>query len=302
MSYKWAVGAVMAVVSAVLVLPGVASAHHPELDGSVNCNDGSFNVSATYFGGTQGNNERTIEMFLDDGGSSDQYDGANNTTDWNPLVITQHTDTGPGPDFEWHNNGGTSNDHFHADDNYTGPFVFFEVDGTYYDLESFVQNDIDIRADINSGQDAYIEVRQTNSEDLDFDECVHDYCVNGDTGVDQLQFESTATGDCDPVRLCVDGESMTVTEFDAESLDGEKGSCTPGDLPPPNVPGLEEEPALEAVVEQAVAEVSPVIEVVALPSAGQGDVGGVTYTWVAILGLAVVAFGGATALMARPRK
>jgi hypothetical protein len=299
MNLKWAFGTVVAVLTAMLVLPGIASAHHPDLNGSVDCSDGSFNVTATYTGG---NSSRNIEMILSDGGGDDQFHGP--TNDWAPLEIEYHEDiVVPGPDFEFDD----SQDRFEADAGYTGPFDFFEVNGTYYDLASFVENDIDIYADINTGTDAHIEVRQTDSEDIDFDGCIKDYCVDGSNGVDQLEFESTATNDCDPVRICLaSGESITLTEYQANQLTEEftPGSCTPSEPPPPNVPGPEEEPE-EPVeeVQEAVAEVSPAVEeVAALPAAGQSDIGGVSYTWVAIFGLAVIGFGGATLVSARQRK
>lgn len=153
-----------------------------------------------------------------------------------------------------------------------------------------------------------IEVRD-DSQAQDTDNCgTTSLCIDGDTvtGIEYDLNQHGATNDCNPVRLCLDdNQSATVTKFDAEGLLEEgatRGSCTPSDTPPPTIitTVTEVEPQQ---VEQAVAAVfPPVEEVAALPSAGYGDAGGITYTWVAILGLAVVGFGGATALMARPRK
>jgi hypothetical protein len=64
------------------------------------------------------------------------------------------------------------------------------------------------------------------------DYCVETACLNGDyTG--QAVNVLTDTGDCGPVRLCVDGQSMTVTEYDANNLSGATdGSCVPSDTTP----------------------------------------------------------------------
>jgi len=299
MNIRWAIGSVVAVLAAVLVLPGVASAHHPELDGSVDCSDGTFNVTATYYGG---NGSRNIEMNLHDGGGVDQFHGP--TNDWSPLEIEYHEDTGAGPDFEWDN----GQDRFEADGGYDGPFEFFEVNGTYYDLESFVENDIDIEADINIGPDAWIEVAQTGSEDVDFDECIQNVCINGDAGIEQLSFEGSApTNDCGFINVCVggvNGEVERISEFDAEQAGLEEGECMHDDPPHENNPGPEEPAPEEPIeeVEEAVLEVAPVEEVAALPAAGYGDSAVLNLTWIAVIGAALLALGGTTALMARPRK
>jgi hypothetical protein len=303
MSIKWAIGTVIAVLSAMLVLPGVASAHHPELEGSVDCSDGTFNVTATYYGG---NGSREIQMVLHDGGGEDPFHGTSN--DWAPLEIEYHEDTGAGPDFEFDNNSGVNNDEFDADAGYTGPFEFFEVNGSYYDLESFVENDIDIEADINIGTDAWIEVAQTGSEDVDFDECVQNVCINGDAGIEQLSFEGSApTNDCGFINVCVggtNGEVERMNEHDAAELGLEEGECDFDD--PPEITTTSTEPEPEEPVEEvedAVAEVSPAVdEVVALPASGYGDDSNVTYAWVAIFAVALAGLGGATVLLARPRK
>ena len=113
--------------------------------------------------------------------------------------------------------------------------------------------------------------------------------------------DTAATDDCDPVRLCVDGESITVTEFEAAQLDGDEGSCTPGDIPPPPPGNPENPPEPVDEVEAIVADVSPVVEeVAALPAAGYGATANGNVAWTTGLGLALISIGGiATILIMR---
>jgi len=80
------VGAVALVAAATLTTPDTVSAHHVTLNGSVNCDAGTFKVDADYFGGNQ---NRII--VIDVGG--DRFDGAAN--DYAPSTVT-HTDEGSG--------------------------------------------------------------------------------------------------------------------------------------------------------------------------------------------------------------
>jgi hypothetical protein len=110
-----------------------------------------------------------------------------------------------------------------------------------------------------------------------------------------------ATNDCDPVRLCVDGESVTVTEFDAESLDGDPGSCVPTEPPPPTTTTPEPTPEPTQEVE-AVQEEAPIEEVAALPSAGSGGSGGGSAAWGIGAAALLISLGGVIAVAARPRR
>jgi hypothetical protein len=142
--------------------------------------------------------------------------------------------------------------------------------------------------------------------DSNSDEC-HTFlsiCYNGDQITVRDDSETKASNNCDPVRLCIDGESATVTEYDAESLlaDGAtKGSCTPFEPPPETIINTTTtEPVPVQQVEAAVSEVSPATdEVAALPSAGYGKDSGINHIWVAVFALALAGLGSSAALMAR---
>ena len=125
-------------------------------------------------------------------------------------------------------------------------------------------------------------------------------CVNGvfvEAPADQ------ATSDCDPIRICVDGESMTVTEFVAAQTEGaEVGSCTPSEDPPPEDPTPEPAPVEQIEEVAAVQEVAPVEEVAALPSAGYGDSSETSILWILTFGALLVGFGGSTVVAVRHRK
>lgn len=351
MSIKWTIGAVIAVLSGMLVLPGAAVAHHIDLGGSIECADGTWEMHADYSGGDS--NSVIFVAF-----EGDQYDILNdnlanndaaNPANQDEIDRDWGTDDGDGPNtefgvnttinhsveldnntadddfnfsplrdrFEVDGHGGTPDETDHLDS-------FIAVDGTYQNVDdrpddqvqletwlyfansdSVLDNDLHDNGDFADDGDSSDDWRDYDVFQITTDqfwvECGGEYCVNGDTGVEQLSFQSTATNDCGPVRLCVDGKSQTVTQYDADQIDGATiGSCTPSEPPPPPT---STEPQPETIAEEeAVAEVSPAIEVVALPSAGQGSAAGVSYTWAAIFGLAVVGLGGATALMARPRK
>jgi hypothetical protein len=134
-------------------------------------------------------------------------------------------------------------------------------------------------------------------------------CVNGDivTGVEFDLNQLGATNDCNPVRLCLtNGESATVTKFDAESLlaDGAtKGSCTPSENPPPTVTTTttvtETIPQPVEQVETAVSDVSPAVdEVAVLPSTGYGETGS-SFNWTALAAIVFIGIGASTVLVAR---
>jgi hypothetical protein len=64
------------------------------------------------------------------------------------------------------------------------------------------------------------------------DYCAETACLNGDFSAQAVNV-LTDTGDCGAVRLCVNGQSMTVTEYDADNLMGAtQGSCVPYEAPP----------------------------------------------------------------------
>jgi von Willebrand factor type A domain len=100
-------------------------------------------------------------------------------------------------------------------------------------------------------------------------------CVNGRFVTAQEGL--TATNDCGAVRLCVDGQSVTVSQFEADNLldDGAtRGSCVPAEGPPPPtpIPPTPVPPAPTQEVLAAVATPTPVavVKSVTPPSTGDG--------------------------------
>jgi hypothetical protein len=290
MSIRLALGAVIAVLSAMLVLPGIASAHEPSVNTEAECN-GTFSIDADYSGGTGALREY---VSIDGENWDDDFPGGP------PAGMTVTDDD-------------VAYNHSPGDDYY----LFEDVD----EAEDFFVLSGDYQSVVDNGGDVTVYVSQTlnlpnqpeNSgaegtiaAETSWEECRITYCEAGDhNGGNDLSFLATPDSDCDPVRICVDGESMTVTEFDAEGLDGEKGSCTPSEEPPPPPPTITEEPTPEAVEEpeEAVAEVSPAVdEVVALPAAGYGESSTTTYAWAAVIAVALLGVGGATAVAIRPRR
>jgi hypothetical protein len=340
MSIKWALGAIIAVLSAMFVLPGIASAHHPDVSGSVACNDGTFQISADYYVTTTPT-DRTERILI----NGDQLTATNNVPDGgvpagmtgtisedeagiSSAAIEDGNANGDPPYFNWSND----RDQFEANnyDPQSDPTVpdfnnFFVLNGTYDSVDN-VDGTPDDQGSVTVEAVQYHEdnnnfttteavepaaqsdpPRSATISTKDFwTECGGTYCVDGDTG-HNLSFD--ATNNCDPVRLCLEnGQSATVTEFDANSLldnGATKGSCTPTENPPPPPPTVtvQTPPPPVEQVESTVAEVSPAVdEVVALPSAGYGQTGGTNYTWVAVFALTLLGLGTTTALMARRSK
>jgi hypothetical protein len=299
------------VLGAVVLLPGVASAHHPEFDSELNCANGDYHIETTYFAGSdaQHSGSRNITMYLLNLPDVDQYDG--NPSDWENLQITTHEDVNDeGPDFEFD----AGDDRFEADNHYyPGPdgFTFFEVDGNYSDIDEFggFIDGYAIRADINRGFDAQIGVTEDYVGDPlrpdkleKWEQCVRPICVDGTPGAtEDLPFVNPGTGDCDPIRVCVDGQNYSVTEFEQQKGNLQTGGCIPYEPPtpptPPTTPPTVTTPP--APVQQVAAAVSEVLPA-RLPSAGMGpDETSSSFSWGAAAAVVLLGLGGMTALMAR---
>jgi hypothetical protein len=126
--------------------------------------------------------------------------------------------------------------------------------------------------------------------------CVVPLCVDGQH-VTVPQASETDTGDCDPIRVCVDGQNFLVTEHEQAEKDLDTGDCpgyeTPR-TPPPTPPTVTTPP-----VQQVAAAVSQVLPA-ALPSTGMGpDESSSSFSWGAAVAVALLSLGGLTALMAR---
>lgn len=296
MNIKWTIGAIIAVLSAVVVLPGVASAHDAGLSGEASeCRDaqGAFTIDWTLTSHAPSYREL-------DGFDENEFNGDfNNPPPFNENVDNGVLDVVDGSiapsltlaDFGLDGDGIHGNGSASAQTAYDGsgePNAIIYAEGR-------------VQWTSTSGNTVYAE-QDIRSNDVNRpDYCRMDVCEDGDL-VSQAVNEVNNTGNCDPVRMCVDGDSLTVTEFDAQSLDGEKGSCTPSEDPPViTTTSTEPEPEVPAP-EQAVLAVAPAVEeVAALPSAGYGTTSDASTAWAALLGLALLGLGGTTLLVARSR-
>jgi hypothetical protein len=301
MSIKWAIGAGIAVLSAMFVLPGIVSAHHAELSGEASdCRDaqGAFTIDWTLQSYAPNNREL-------DGFDEYEFDGDfNNPPPFNENVdqgVLDVVDGSVAPsltldDFGLGSDGIHGNGSASAQTAYDGsaepnPVIYAEGRVQWTSTQG---NTVYVEQDIRSN-----DINRPDYCRENFNICESGDFVKGDHAVNEAA--PTGTNDCDPVRMCVDGESVTVTEFDAASLDGDKGSCTPTEDPPTIITTVTE-PEPTPVLQQAVlSETPPVDEVVALPAAGYGSTSGSNVAWTAMVALVLVSLGGATALATRRR-
>jgi hypothetical protein len=347
---RWAIGAIAAVLGAMAVLPGVASAHHPEYEESVNCEVGTFRSAFDYEGGS-GNRILilTVEGDQYDGNSND-FDAAVSGGDPNNSLTASHIDEGSGDgnfNFSdsrdrWESDGAGDRNNFFV---LTGDFN--DVDGATGDDFDFVMDmygaddddDLDDtsipdssndRLDASPGESGDSLIRSMSVSD--FNGCVRDICVqlegNGyvnDSEYDWLVDENglckqigvcesgdivpenapqgvtiPGTGDCDPIRVCVDGQNFVVTEFEQQEGDLQTGDCIPYEPPPtpPTTPPTVTTPP--APVQQVAAAVSQVLPT-ALPATGMGpdETSSSSLGWGAAAVAVLLGVGGLTALMAR---
>jgi hypothetical protein len=307
MNIKWALGAIVAVLSAMFVLPGIASAHNPHVNTDTEC-DGTFSIDADYSGGS-GSLRQYVT--IDGANWDDGYGGGSGGTATPPagMSVTQDDSSYVA----------TPGDDYFLFEDVPDQDGFFVLSGDYQSVQDnggqvnvYVSQTLNYNgAPENSGATGTITAGTDGDQNAnnDWQKCQITYCQDGDyNGGSDLSFLATPDNNCDPVRLCLDnGQSATVTEYDAESLldnGATKGSCTPTENPPPPTPTpptviVEEKPPEEV----AVADVSPAVEeVAALPSAGYGPASsGTGFNWTAGLALALALFGlgSSTALVAR---
>jgi hypothetical protein len=303
MSIKWALGAAIAVMSLLFVMPGIASAHHPEVNGNTECN-GEFVIDADYSGGDLTQREY---VWIDGKNWDDSY-GNNGGTPPTGMTVTQdsaHYVEDPTIADYYKYAGVASQEDFFV---LKGDYQSVQDNGGDVAVAVFQTNDVDYappfsaNAPVNASDSETVTFGADGDQnpDNDWEKCVINYCQAGDSdGGADYSFLASPDNNCDPVRLCVDGESMTVTEFAAESLDGEKGSCTPTENPPPTTTTVTVEQPQAEPEEEAVAEVSPAVEeVVALPSAGFGRSGS-NYSSMALAAFLLIGIGTSGLLLAR---
>jgi hypothetical protein len=322
-----------------VVLPGVASAHHVTLEGTITCDDGSFNINADYSGGGEAkiirvwvNND---EYDIDEGdvvtnlGNNDANLAANQ-----PAVDEDYTENGQGlnttlsgsidldtdgdtDDSEF--NFSTDRDRFEIDghggsaDATDGLDNFFAVGGDFEDVENnggvtvetrmYGAEDDDDLDDTNI-PDGSNPLQDTDSKSVnvaDYSECIIAVCTDGEH-ISDYEFEQGAsTGDCDPIRVCVDGQNFLVTEFEQQESGLATGDCIPFEPPPPpsTPPTITTPPAPVQQVAAAVSEVLPA----RLPSTGMGPgENSSSFSWAAAAAATLLALGGMTALVARRKE
>jgi hypothetical protein len=331
MSFKLALGAVVAAVTGLFLMPGIASAEEPSYDQEIFCHDGTFSANLDYNGGPE-NRIIILEIEGDrfDGNSND-YDNVVSDNDADASLTASHLDEGPG---DGNFNFSNSRDRWEADESGAHD-DFFVLEGNYEDVDAadtgigddvgafdfevwlYGANSDPALADttIPDGTNPLLDaspgeagdtLQRSLSTDDFWEECGQSVCINGDANIEQLSFQGEMpTNDCGYFNACIDGEVERIQEHDANQAGIEEGVCDFEDPPEITTTSTEEvESTVETAEpseEEAVAEVSPAVDVVALPSAGYADTG-VNYAWVGLLALALAGFGGATALMARQRK
>jgi hypothetical protein len=301
-SIEWTVGVVVAVLAIMFVLPGIASAADPGpvVDASTAC-DGTFSIAASYVNG-QGTQREYVWI---NGHSWDDSFGNNGGTPPSGMSVSQDS-------AHYVANNGAADYYKYAGD--TTQDDFFVLSGDYQSVQDYGDvtvevdqtNDVDYVPPFKSG--AIVTASDSGAVgSTDWEKCRISYCQAGDSnGGSDLSFLATPENNCDPVRLCLDnGQSATVTEYDAEGLLAEgatKGSCTPSEPPPPAITTSSTEPTPKPPVEQEpISEVSPAVEeVVALPAAGYG-VTASGFAWTALAAATLSGLGTATLLAARRR-
>jgi hypothetical protein len=126
--------------------------------------------------------------------------------------------------------------------------------------------------------------------------------VDGERDVETLpeQLSPSDTGDCEFVRICVEGHSQAVTEYELEQKGLTEGNCTPPLIPPVTPPAPPTVTTPPAPVQQVAAAVSQVLPA-ALPATGMGpgETSSSSLGWGAAAVAVLLGVGGLTALMAR---
>jgi hypothetical protein len=324
---RWAIGAIAAVLSSMVFLPGVVSAHHVIIETTISCDEGTFDATIDYFGGDDQNIIIVVEV------EGLRFSGAATTgginTQLHPGVVNapanwsapggannQFTYSSDRERFEIDSHGGTPDLTDEFDD-------FMSINGTYDDVVA-AGGSVDIEAQMfnaGGGNDAVLDDQpegvgapgagtspyiplppytQTTTESVtleDFENCRGEACVDGEVVNGVLVFQGT--DDCDPVEVCIDGEVQTVSEFEAEQGDLEDAdACVTIFLPPP--PSSPPPPTTTTPpVQQVAAAVSEVLPA-RLPSTGMGP-GAATagVSLVAVMAVTLLSIGGVATMVAK---
>lgn len=295
---RWAIGAIAAVLGALVMLPGVASAHDAGLTGEASCRafDGSWSITWT-LATTNTPSNRELDGFDDTGfdtsGSNDTTESVDNGT-INVIDGNVAPDLTLG-DFGLANNDGiVGNGSADATTNYAGsdtPNALIYAQGRVQWTPTSGGNNNQTTVEQN--------VQSNNVQSPGF--CIVTVCENGNRGVERPVNEAVDTGDCDFVRVCVEGHNIGVTEFEQQEKDLQTGPCEPGVTPPTAPPPTTTIttttlPPAAPVEQVAEAEVLPA----ALPSTGMGPgETSASFGWGAAAAMVLLGLGSVTALLAR---
>ena len=295
MSFKWTIGAVIAVVAGMFMLPGIASADHEVvITANTDC-DGTFVIDADYHASTILDFQTNVVILVNGEDWDDEFGDAVNDNPGDTDVPGPFGTTVDHDSDAYQTAGGPDSYQFdNVDDNED----FFVMNGTYNNVAVDAPGSIIVASSSDAINDS---ATVTDGLDGSWSECVTDFCVAGDSdGGTDLSFLATPTGDCNAVSLCVNNVNVIVSEFtaDEQGLVDDADGCVPGDAAPPPPPVVEEEapPVEETATESEVA--GAVEEVVALPSTGSGTSSG-GMAWAAVAALAMIGIGGSVAVAAR---
>jgi hypothetical protein len=302
MSIKWAIGAIVAVMAAMVMLPGIAGAEPGDRDdpievipqhdknasisGFADCRD-EFGDFSAHFTLEIDAHQGAIFAGLDDPTQSYAVGG-----DTGVDLLGNPTTSGYATNLFIEGDTYVDEDGDPIDGN-----------GVYQDSQDYGIGDVnDILAQTSvvwlAFQDEYY-ARDISTTVGSPTYCIETGCVSGDF-TEQPVNDFTDNDSCETLLRCDEGQSLTVTQHELDTV-ADLADSTAGDCPTnePITPVVlvvepEPEPEPEAEVEGAVVEVAA-----ALPAAGYGDSAGASFAWTALAAVALLSIGGSVAVVAR---
>ena len=281
---KWMLTVASALVASVLALPGAALAQEADIEGDPSCRDaaGSWTVTWTIQTTDVAADQQVTELIVD---VNDSMVAPSLTlADFDASLAVNGNTTGTGTTAYAAGDDPASNEYgaVAANNEFTADIQHIRWEDSLGGIVD--QDDPDNHHTSILTQPGF---------------CVVAVCEDGDIlEVPVNEPPVSDTGNCEPVRICVEGESQTVSEFEAEQIEGATaGSCVPFE-PPPALSITTTQPMPRTAIEPPEEATPASEEAVALPAAGYGDARGAD-TWLAAIGLTFAIFGAATALMAR---
>ena len=316
---RWAIGAIAAVLSTMVILPGVASAHHFTYDETILCDDGSFDASITYVGG-ENNVIITVSVEGQNYTGQATTGGVATTTSSNVTVAdtTNNDDFNFSPARDRFEVDGHPNDTEEGFDETDSAPDFLTVSGDYDNVNATADGEIDISASMYNGggptnvNDTYLDDvppgGQLNANQgeaglslertvslSDFSRCITELCIDGEFD-DILEFQGEDTNDCGKVTVCLGDNTGVMSEFEQEQQNLGEGECATPPPPPTTPPPTVTTPPPVQQVAAAVSEVLPA----RLPSTGTGpSESSSSFSLVAALAVGLLSIGGVATLIAR---